>query len=152
MASDIKHPLINGKRVQHSDGQITIRSRIFIDFKSFSFKESLKPGKVRGSRKRVQGRTVGVYDADGSFEMYMGEAEELLKELCRDGQGYGEQEFDVVINYQARGMPMVTVELIGCRIMDLDTNHSEDENGIAHKFDLDIMKIKRNGLEMVSED
>lgn len=150
--SEIRHPLINGKRHQHSSMEIQIGVRRFIDVKSIDYEDELKPGKVRGTKVRVQGRTRGIYDATASMEVYRGESEELMAELTKGGQGFGEQEFDIVINIRSPGMPLVTDEIIGCRVTKVSSSSSEDENGLADKFELDVMRIRRNGKDMVVED
>lgn len=136
-------PLINRKRYQHASAEIVIELQRIIDVKSISYEDELKPGKVRGTSKRVQGRTAGIYDCTGSIEIYKGAAQQLLATL---GAGFMEREFNVVIQYAATGMPLETVTLVGCRITKVSSDHSEDENGLADKMDLDIMEILRNGL------
>lgn len=141
--------LLNKKRYQHSNAKIVIGLKRIIGIKSVDFEDELTPGKVRGTSKGVQGRTSGIYNASGSIEIYKDEAQ-LLRDTL--GPGYGEVEFNIIIHYQSPGMALQTVELVGCRITKDSTSHSEDENGLADKLDLDIMRIRRNGIELVGPE
>lgn len=141
--------LINRKRYQHSNAQVVVGFRRFIGIKSLNYEDELTPGKVRGTAKRVQGRTSGIYNATASLEMYKDEAQALRAAL---GPGYGEAAFNIIINYSSPGITLQTVELIGCRITKDTTDHSEDENGLADQFELDVMEVRRDGLSLVGPE
>lgn len=150
----IAFPLINGVRYDYSSIEIVAEGKRYPGIKAINYKDSLKPGHARGTSARITGRTRGTVENSGDFEMYKGFVEEFLAALVSKGGGtlgYGEVEFLVVCSYQARGMPLVTDELIGCRITDLEDGHQEGEEPLTVKATLDVLRVKRNGLEIVGE-
>jgi len=147
MAS-IPYPLIQGVRHEWSSVEVKASDTVFLGVKGVSWNDSLKPTKIWGTHPMPIGRTRGQYDANGSLEMYLAEANALVAKL---GAGYKEKVFDVVVNFAEDGLDPIKHELIGCRIVTEDDSFTNGSDALSVKFDLDIMKILRNGLESVTK-
>lgn len=147
----LQYPLINGTRFDFSSVQLSVPGigRVFEGVKSITYSDELNPGKLRGTRSQVIGRTRGQYEASGSLEMYASEAQSFIDAL---GPGYMERVFLVNIGYSEPSMADLTYadQLVGCRIKKVENSGNEGEEGLAIKFDLDVMHIVRNGKVPVS--
>lgn len=142
------YPEINGNRYSWASVEITVDGTKFYGCKSISYKASLKPGKMRGTSVEYQGRTRGEAENEGSIEFYKEEFAELLDSL---EDGFLEATFDVQISYSETDQsPVVTDELIGCRITSVDESHSEGPDPLTVKCDLDVMRIKLFGYDAVT--
>lgn len=147
----IAYPLINGKRFDYGCVELKTGGRIYYGCKSVNYKDSLKPGHLRGTSARIMGRTRGVHEASGSLEIYKSDFEEFIAALVATGGtlngapvGYGEVEFTASVSYQAAGMDLVTDILNGCRITESEDGHNEGEEPLVVKVSLDIMSVVRN--------
>jgi hypothetical protein len=143
----INYPLINGQYFDYTHIETKFNGSIFIAYKSISHNKKLEPTAVYGADPMPLGFTRGTAEFEGSVEMYLAQYKLLIAKL---GQGYMEKSFDIVINYAATGMPTSTDELLGCRIKGEDNSHSQGTDPLMTKFDLAILRIKTNGLDVVS--
>lgn len=144
--SQVVNPTINGRLFQHSSIQFHFGMRIFEGVTSLTFTQTLQPGVARGTSPRKRGRTKGVHDASGSFEMLVDDYMELINAL---GNHYMDQEFRILANYKERGSPLHTAELIDVRITSEEFSSSDGEEPLVVSCDIDIMRIRLNGLEAV---
>lgn len=142
----LSYPMVNGNRFDFSSVQLTVPdvNRVFEGVKSVGYSDELNPGKLRGNRAQVVGRTRGQYEASANVEMYKSEADAFLAAL---GPGYMERSFTVTVAFSEPATPdLVVVDVIqGCRIKKVEDSASEGEEAIAVKFDLDVLMILRNG-------
>lgn len=142
----LSYPMVNGNRYDFSSVQITVPdiNRVFEGVKSVGYSDELSPGKLRGNRAQVVGRTRGQYEASANVEMYKSEAQQLIDAL---GPGYMERSFSITVAYSEPATPdLIIVDTIsGCRIKKVEDSGSEGEEAIATKFDLDALLILRNG-------
>jgi hypothetical protein len=144
----IPYPLINGLRYDFSSVEITAGARLFNGVKSIKFSQTLEPGKVRGNRSQVIGRTRGPLDADGSLELYRLEFQDLIATLAllRPGVGYMEAPFDITVSYAEVGQPVVMDVLQGCRIKKHENNAQEGGDALTVSCELDIMMVLPGGV------
>jgi hypothetical protein len=149
----IPFPLVNGHRHDFASIDLVANGRRFQAVRSCNYKDQLTPGVMRGTGSRKAGRTKGTHDATAQVEVYKGFAEDFLLYLTGADPtvGYGEVEFTVVVSYSSRGMPLTVDTLEGCRIVASEDSHSEGEEPLAVRFDLDLTDLKRNGKSIVSK-
>lgn len=143
----INYPEVNGSRPDWSRIKIKLGAPInkeIIGFTSIDYKDPLKPTKLYGTNSEPIGRTRGQVEPDGSLEGYLDEIDELITTL---GNGYKEIPFDVEVSYTKVDSAIKVDQLIGCRIIDIESSHSQGPDGLKNKLPLDIMKIIRSGLE-----
>jgi hypothetical protein len=141
--------MINGIRYDFSSVIIAINGIKFGGVKSLNYSGTLTPGKLRGNRAQVIGRTRGSYDATGSLEVWKAEWRNMLEAL---GPGFMEQAFGITAAYSELTTPQLAQldEIVGCRIVKHEDQMSEGEEPLTVKLDLDIMYVVPNGLVPVS--
>lgn len=144
----LQYPLINGHRFDFSSVEISAGARLFNGVKSLKYSQTLEPGKVRGNRSQVIGRTRGPLDSDGSIELYRLEFQELIATLAalRPGVGYMEAAFDITVTYAEAGSTVIQDVLQGCRIKKHENNGQEGGDALTVACDLDIMMVLPGGV------
>lgn len=144
------YPLINGVRYDFSSIEVVLDpiGRKTIGVQALSYKNALKPGIVRGTSARKNGRTRGQHEPDASITMYKEEADALIDEL---GDGYGEVPFDIVVNFADEGQPLSTTVIVGARIVDDGEDFKEGSDALMTKFDLDVMDILKNNKSITKQ-
>jgi len=151
-------PMVNGARFSFASMAIGVAGKKSIGFKAINYKNSLKPGKVRGTNAQVIGRTRGNYDAEGSLTLYKEDFGDLLAYLATlTGAtsslnptglppGVMEVAFDITVGYSETPASPVQLDVLkACRITDMEQDASEGEDAIAMKLSLDILVIGWNG-------
>ncbi len=139
----IQYPLINGHRYEFASIELNINGSLLSGFKDLSYSDSLDPAKIRGNSPQVIGRTKGTYDAEGSLTVYKEEWADILLKLSLGG-GYMEVPFIISV-VTSESIRVQTDILSGCRIKKVEDSHSEGNEALVVKLDLDIMVITRNG-------
>lgn len=147
------YPLINGHRFDWSAVQITIDGIPYTGVKSCSYKQTLTPGVVRGTRAQKTGRTRGQHESDGSFEFYKEDYQNIILALSANGtRGYMEVAFTAIVQYQTSALAVVTDTLAGCRLTSEEDSPGESSDALVVKCDVDIMYVLRNGLTALAPD
>lgn len=147
MSAPIPYPLINGFRYDFSSVILTVDGIPFNGVKEITYKNTLKPGIVRGNRAQKIGRTRGTLDSEGSITLYKAEFTRLIEQLAlkgaqtMGGAGYMEVSFDISVSYAEFGGPTITDVIIGARLGDHEDTGTEGGEAIATKCMLDIMQI-----------
>ncbi len=143
--------LINGSAYSFSSIELLAGTISFTKLQSVSYNDSLEIGVLRGTSSKKLGRTRGEYDAQASIEVYKPDLPTLLAELAALGQGgYGEAVFDITINYSEGVAALTTDALIGCRITNIEDDHSVGTDVLTSTLTIDVMELTRNGLSMTS--
>jgi hypothetical protein len=147
----LAYPLINGMRHDYSSVEFNINGVRFNGVKSISYRHSLDPGVLRGNRAGIIGRTRGIYNAEGSIELYRQEYETLITTLVLNPLvGYFESQFDIVVSYSETFTALLTDKLIGCRLKSSENSHAEGNDPLSVSCDLSIMYLSENGKFPVS--
>lgn len=142
-------PLINGVRFDFSSVEIHIGAEVFNGIKEITYKHTLDPGMMRGTRAAVMGRTRGKYDPEASITFYKSEYQDFIAAI---GNNYMLREFNVTVIYQELpALELVTDNLLQCRLKSSENSHSEGEDALVVKCDLSIMRILESGLDPVLE-
>jgi hypothetical protein len=149
----IPYPLISGNRFDWSCVTLTVDGLPYTGVKSISYRQSLSPGEVRGTRAQVTGRTRGQYTAEGSIELYKEDYQALILALSAAGtRGYMEHAFTTVVQYSSGVLGVVTDTLTGCRLTSDEDSPSESGDALTISSDLSIMYLLRNGLSALSPE
>jgi hypothetical protein len=144
---------INGHAWDYSSIKFRVNGVRVFEVQDINYKQSLKPGFVRGTGARKRGRTRGSYDSDGGFTMYKAQYQSLIQVLSKGGTlPYMEIDFDIQVSYGELFGPVLTDELLECRITDDEDSPSEGEAPVVVKVTLDIIEVKRQGLSAVRGD
>jgi hypothetical protein len=138
-----RYPDVNGIRYDFSSVEINLAGRQVTGVKAVSYKDSLKPGYIRGTSAQKNGRTRGQYDCEASVTLYKAEADDLIASL---GAGYKEVSFDVTVHFADVGQSVTTVLIRGARITDEEEEHEEGSEALVVKFSLDPIAVIRNGV------
>lgn len=137
-------PLINGHRYSWASVVAKFATLEIPHFQEISYSDSLEPGIVRGTGPQVSGRTRGEYSAEGSITWQLEGFEELKNHL---GDGYMEIAFPIVVSYADTGQPVVTDELVGCRITSVEVNPSQGTDPVTVTTPISMLYIIRNGVK-----
>lgn len=138
----VQYPVINGQRCDFSSIETDVNGVVQSGYKEISYSHKLDPGKLRGTSPEVLGRTTGEYSAEGSLTLYLAEWEQLRESLA---PGYMVTSFDTTVAYNASGEPLQVDELIGCRITNVEKQHSQGTDPLTVKLTLDILKVIEDG-------
>jgi hypothetical protein len=147
------YPLINGHRFDWSSVRVTIDGVPYTGVKSINYRQSLTPSVVRGTRAQPTGRTRGIYEPEGSIELYKEDYQDIIQALSKGGtQGYMEVAFQVLVQYSSGILPVVTDTLAGVRLASDEDSPAEGGDAFTVNCDLSIMYVLRNGLSALSPD
>lgn len=147
----IPYPFVNGHRYDWSSVILTILGIPYTGVRSITYRQTLEPGKVRGTRAQVTGRTRGTYDCEGSIEFYKEDFQSIIDALSLGGtRGYMEVSFPITVSYSSGDLSVVTDVLSGCRISSDEDAPSEGSDPAVVSCDLDIMYILKNGKSALS--
>jgi len=141
------YPQINGHAYDYSSIEIDINGTIYVGVKEISWNQTMEKGKVRGTNPQVLARTRGEYEAEGSITMYPQEYTDVITAL---GDGYMEQQFNVVVSYSEVGQNTQTIRLLGCEIKSEESGGSQGTDPLEDAIDIDIIQVERNGLRAVA--
>lgn len=144
--ADPTYPLVNGNRYSWASVEIAVNNLRLKGVKELSFKNGLEPGEMRGTGPQKLGRTRGDLKPEAAITLYMQEFYALQAAL---GEGYMEVEFGIVASFSDRNQPIVTVEIIGCRIKSEDHSFSQGTDALTVKCDLDVMMVITNGVKPI---
>lgn len=140
----IPFPLINGARFDFSSVEVKVGALVYRGVKEITYKWTLDPGMMRGTRAMVAGYSRGKYDVEGSITFFKSEYQLFIATL---GPGYAEKYFPIVVHHsEAPALPIVTDFLNGCRLKSAENSLSEGEDVLVVKCDLLITSLLEGGL------
>jgi hypothetical protein len=139
----IAYPEINNRTYSYASVEIDVDGDLFTAVKSINYSDSLDPGELRGTAVHRLQRTDGEYKAEASMELSLEEGYRLIKKL---GNGFMLKAVKVTVQYAPDNMPVITDEIIGCRIKKADNSNQTGADPSMIKFDLDPMYIIRDGV------
>ena len=139
------YPQINGIAYGWAEVVLNVAGMPIRGVKAINYSESVERGKVRGTSQRKLALTSGEHDAEGDIELYQADWYELLSAL---GDGYMMAVFAISVSYTNLN-DFHTDELVGVRIKKVGNAHAQGNEPLTIKLDLDIMRLKRDGLDGV---
>lgn len=120
------YPLINGHRYSFASIEATFNGQKFLGFTEIAYKASLKPTVVYGAAPHPLGRTRGKVENTWSAKIYRIEFELLKATLGFLGVGFGENAFDIVVQFaELPTQPVTTDTIFGARIEEADLTNSD---------------------------
>lgn len=136
-------PTVNKKSYDYACATVHINGKQYVGVSSIDYESKLEPGKQRGTSPQAVGWGVGDYDASGSMELFLADATEIRKEL---GDGYMLAEFPVTVNYGNYDRPLITDELVRCRITADSASRKNGNEGLVDKWTLLIGVVLKDGV------
>lgn len=136
-------PLVNGNRFSWASIVLNANGTEITGITEISYSHKLEPGTVRGAGPWKAGRTRGEYTAEGSLTLLRSDWDAFRDSL---GDGFLEIDFTTSVSYSevAEG-PVVTDELVGCRIKGPEHSPSQGTDPTTVQLPLDILYILENG-------
>jgi hypothetical protein len=139
------YPQINGIAFGWAEVVINVAGIPIRGVKAINYSESVERGKVRGTSQRKLALTSGEHDVEGDLELYMDDWYELKDAL---GDGYMMATFAISVSY-TNLYDFHTDELTGVRLKKVGNSHAQGNEPLTIKLDLDVMRLKRDGLDGV---
>ena len=146
--TDINYPEINGCRYDFSSIECDANGVVLKGYEGISYSDKCEPGEARGTHQQALGDTPGEYSAEGSLEMFKLEHQALIESL---GNGYMRRKFNIMVSYGNDGDPLLTDELLGCRIKSGEDGHQKGSDPLKVKVGLWIRLIRRNGVDPIPD-
>lgn len=140
-------PAINGYAYSWASIELVIaRSgdsrRITRLISEVSYGESRDRGMGRGTSGRKSLRTQGDSEYESSITFFKHEWDALVAEM---GDGFMDEEFNLVVSYADKGRPVVTDTIERCLINAPSVDASEGPDPVTVECELDVMDILWNG-------
>jgi hypothetical protein len=143
------NPTINGHRYGWASIEFHIAGNRRPDITELNYSTKGDPGLVRGAGMRVKGDTRGEADHEGSFTLLKSAAQALVRDL---GPGFMRKRFNITASYREDGDEgVMTDELFGCRIKNVEDNPKQGNEPLSVKFDLHIYRITYDGVDPFAE-
>lgn len=142
----MSNPIINGHDYSFASVEVRVDGQTFTGIKSISYSDQVERAKNYGTSSLVRGYTRGQYEGEGSLEFYASEWGNFLKAL---GNKPYLKRFSITVTYAEDGQPTVTDSLEGCRLKKRSRDHSEGNEGLTVKCDLDVQVIKMDNLDPI---
>ena len=146
--ADLAFPLINGRR--HGFSSISLKfklgdgNNVPMYVRSINYSRTRNRGLVRANHPDPIAKTLGENEYSGDLEIYEAELRLLLSQI---GPGYGDAIFDVQVSYGEDGFDIVTDELKGCTLDNIDMSNSQGPDPLVRKIDLKPLKVIMGGVD-----
>jgi hypothetical protein len=147
-AITLPYPLINGVYWEFGSIELKVGATPF-RVTAVNYKSPLKPTAVYVNSPQKVGATIGREEPEADIEMTLPEANNLIAALqkLQPGVGYKLIRFDILVNMQAAGMPLLSDTLLGCRIVDIEASQAAGPDPLKRKIPLDVMRVLNFGQE-----
>ena len=124
--------------------------REFNEFTKVSYSHTVERVAVEGNQRIILGFTKGTYKAESSFSMTLRKYRELIQFL---GNGYFDKTFVVNVSFAPDdGDTIISDEIIGCKLKKTGKDFSKGNDALEVEIELDVVKIKEDGLEPIEVD
>ncbi len=133
-----------------SRAEINLNRNVYTAISNISHNQPLEEGVIRGSKAHVLKRTRGAVGI-GAGNIEWSDFEEGVKFIDDLGDGWGEIIFPILIIYTAPRKQPIKYELLSCRLLDNEVDHSEGADGLGTTSPISFMRRKINGKEMLLE-
>ena len=158
MPPSLQYPLVRGRAYSFVSAELGLAGLSMRGYKSFNYKDALKPGLAKGTAPMNLGWTQGDYTAEASIELYRREYDVFIATVINYGRqlglvnvGFGEIPFPWSITYADMGQPTVTDSLPSVRITSGDSSNSQGADPLTIKVDLEVLEpILWNGKSLVT--
>lgn len=151
MPSEIRFPLINGKRPDFASIQWQLQDTNWPagvpigGFRSISYEESSSGTEAMGAVRTPIGLTTGQVTFNGSFEVYKDEWNAMCAALALLDVGYMEAMFNMTFTYVTPFNVAPGIDqLIGVMLRKASDNHQQGGEALVVRVDFQFMNISRN--------
>jgi hypothetical protein len=135
--------LINGRRHSFASIKMRIRGTERKCIKEINYSDNLDQGEERGTGPEKLGKTRGDYKAEADCTFFKKEHVKLVAEF---GDGFMEEDFDIVVTYvETPGDGVTTDVIVGCNIAGNDAKNSQGTDPSTVACKLNPTWIKWNG-------
>jgi hypothetical protein len=145
----IPYPLINGTKHDFTSIRAEINGIKIFGISAIDYTIAKPVSDVYGTSSMRLGRTRGQLKFTGSLTLYETEFAALTQSLAVVNEALMEKEFLIIVQYSDGGLPLITDQLIGCMITNIGHSHSQGNNALVVKLELDIDEITLNGVRML---
>jgi hypothetical protein len=128
--------------------EINIKGNVYTAISNISHNQPLEEGIIRGTKAQVLKRTRGAQGI-GEGNVEFSDFEEAVLLVDNLGDGWGEVVFPITIIYTAPSKPVIKMELIGARFLDIEFDHEEGADGLPASLPISFMERKINGKRML---
>lgn len=136
---------INGSVYDYHCIEIDLGGTIETEISEISYKHSLTPGELKGTKPYTLAHTQGEYKADaGSMTMSLAAWNRITEAL---GEGYLAVPLPITVTYANDGQPTQKDELIGCRLIGPDKGYKQGGDALMVKVGFKPLRIRENGRE-----
>jgi hypothetical protein len=150
MANQYTAPDLEDFAYDFSRAEVNLQRKIYTSFSNISHNQPLEEGVIRGTKAHVLKRTRGAVGI-GQGNLEFSDFEEAVHFIEDLGDGWAEVIFPALIIYTAKKKPPIKYELISCRLLDHEIDHSEGPDGLMASLPFSFMRRKINGKEMLLE-
>lgn len=121
------------------------------DIAALDFSDKVEPGAVRGAGPKKRGTTVGLYDADASFSLYLDAAGVFMNKLKTVNPRITLVHFNISAVWAplSLGGRTIHAKLIGCRIKERQVQNAPSADATMMVFPLDITDLEIDGVKLV---
>lgn len=130
-------PSINGVFFSWSSISLGANGLAIPGVKAINYKDSLTPGKPRGTSSIWQGHTQGQYEADADIELYRAYHEQF--KLSLGGPGFMQVKMIVVVQYFHPSLGVLTDTIIG-RVMGNEASNSDSPDASTIKHPIAVLE------------
>ena len=157
--SPIPFPLVQGVRTDHSsidlrlDGTSGVGQSLWkTGLKSLTWDASLEPGEVRASYAQVVGLTRGTFKANGSMELWKGEAVNFEQALFDhySPQGLLEIIFPILLTYKQESVVLPSTVALWARLTKKSDGSTQGSESHSTKYDLYVLMVSENGIPLIT--
>jgi hypothetical protein len=148
---------VNGNQLSWGSIILKIGGEPFTGFTAIAYSDKRERVKAYGMGKHhaPRGRSRGKYTADNvkltGWKESIQDAREALAALSQTGNGYGDVEFDIVVQYEEDDQRPVVVELERCVWAANSASEEESPDPLKEEIEIDCMLIRRNGTTLFDE-
>lgn len=152
MASAIQYPQGSGYRHSWASIEAKVAGKVFY-ITSINYSRKRNRTMVRENHPDPVAKTRGSNEYSGDCEMLLAEFNALQAELINQANqqnlngGYGDVQFQVVVQYSENNLDTVTDTLNGCTMDSTEASNSEGTDPTKRKFDLAPLKILFGGQD-----
>lgn len=149
---------VNGNQMSWGSIILKIRDERYYGFNSVSFsdKRTRVKGYGMGKHQAPRSRSRGKYEVDNvKIKGPMASVQAVRKALAADssnGRSYGDVECEVLVQAVDTGETPLTIEIQRCVWASNSANFTEGPDGLEEEFELDPMRIIRDGLTLFDSE
>lgn len=129
--------IINGVKWSWQSVEVAANGLVLPGVKAVNYKDSMTPGKVRGTSSVWIGYTDGQYEADGDIEVFRDQHEAL--KLALGGPGFMQRKIVLTVTFFHPEAGAV-IDTVMCRIMGNESGNTDSPDASTIKHPLCVLE------------